>query len=395
MSKARLIITAVILEGRSQADVARSYNVSKGWVSKLVARYRQVGDAAFEPRSRRPHSSPNAVPASTVELIVNLRLNLQERGLDHGPATIAWHLHHHHGLTVSPATISRHLTRRNLVEPQPQKRPKSSYIRFEADQPNETWQSDITHWRLADGRSIEILTFLDDCSRYAVSVTAHLAVTTQILVDEFRTATSIHGVPASTLTDNGMVFTVRLAGRRREGGKNAFEHELARLGVKQKNGSPSHPQTQGKVERFQQTMKKWLTAHPPAATLDTLQELIDRFSVDYNEHRPHRSLPHAATPAARYRALPKATPSADSTAAAHHRVRHDRVDKNGTVTLRVHSRLRHIPLGRHHARTRVLILAQDLDIRVINAATGELLRELTIDPDRDYQPMGTRKPPTT
>lgn len=393
MSKARLIITAVTIEGRSQADVARTYGVSKGWVSKLISRWRIEGEAAFEPRSRRPRTSPTALPATTVDLIVNLRTNLHRQGLDHGPATIVWHLANHHNITVSQATISRTLTRAGLVTPEPKKRPRSSYIRFEASQPNETWQSDMTHWRLADGTTVEILTFLDDCSRFAISITAHPTVTTTTLVDVFNTAITAHGCPASTLTDNGMIFTVRLAGRRREGGRNAFEHELQRRGIRQKNGSPAHPQTQGKVERFQQTMKKWLTAATPADTLQQLQHDIDAFREHYNQHRPHRSLPHHATPATRYQGLPKATPSTATTDSAHHRVRHDRIDKNGTVTLRVASRLRHIPLGRAHARTRVLILVQELDVRVINASTGQLLRELTIDTTRDYQPLGTRKPP--
>ena len=203
MSKARLIITAVILEHRPQAEVARTYNVSKGWVSKLIARWRLEGDAAFQPRSRRPKTSPNAIPAATIELIVNLRTNLQNQGLDHGPATIAWHLKHHHNITISPATISRHLSRQGMVSPAPKKRPKSTYIRFQADLPNECWQSDFTHWQLADGSGVEILTFLDDCTRYAISVTAHNTVTTQLIIDAFRTAISRHGTPASTLTDNG------------------------------------------------------------------------------------------------------------------------------------------------------------------------------------------------
>jgi transposase len=148
MSKARLVITAVIVEGRSQAEVARTYEVSPGWVSKLVARYRSEGEAAFEPRSRRPNTSPNAVSATVVGQIVELRTTLVAAGLDAGPDTIRWHLEHHHGVRVSSATISRYLAKSGLVTPQPQKKPRSSYIRFEADQPNECWQSDFTHYRL-------------------------------------------------------------------------------------------------------------------------------------------------------------------------------------------------------------------------------------------------------
>ncbi|GAA1009687.1 hypothetical protein Aple_021930 [Acrocarpospora pleiomorpha] len=226
-------------QGRSQAEVARSYAVSKGWVSKLVARYREQGEAAFEPRSRRPKTSPTAIEASALELIARLRKQLSDQGLDAGPDTIARHLEHHHQLRVSPATISRYPTRHGLVTPEPKKRPRSSYIRFQAELPNETWQADFTHYRLTDGGDAEILTWLDDHSRYALSVTAWPRVTGPIVRDTFRQAVTAHGVPASTLTDNGMVFTTRLASGR--GGRNAFEHELRRLHVAQKNSTPTTP----------------------------------------------------------------------------------------------------------------------------------------------------------
>jgi hypothetical protein len=186
-----------------------------------------------------------------------------------------------------------------------------------------------------------------------------------------------------------MVFTTRLSGGK--GGRNGFEHELRRLGIKQKNGRPNHPQTQGKAERFQQTLKNWLAAQDPQpATLTELQALLGAFTAIYNHQRPHRSLPHRATPATAYQARPKATPG-DRSAGTHNRVRTDRLDANGTVTLRHGGRLYHIGTGRAHARTHVLLLVQDRHIRIINAATGELLRELILDPSKNYQPTG--RPP--
>jgi transposase len=143
VSKARLIITAVIIQGRSQADVAREYNVSKGWVSKLVARYRTEGAAGFEPHSRRPRSHPTAIPVETRDRVLTLRDKLATAGLDAGPHTISWHLEQHYATTVSPATVWRTLHRAGTITPQPHKRPKSSYIRFEAALPNETLQSDF------------------------------------------------------------------------------------------------------------------------------------------------------------------------------------------------------------------------------------------------------------
>jgi transposase InsO family protein len=282
--------------------------------------------------------------------------------------------------------------RAGLVTPEPNKRPRSSYIRFQAEQPNETWQADFTHYRLVDGTDTEILTWLDDHSRYALHVSAWPRVTGPIVRDTFRQAVHAHGVPASTLTDNGMVFTTRLSGGR--GGRNALEHELRRLHIRQKNSTPNHPTTCGKVERFQQTMKKWLRAQPDQpTTLTQLQALIDRFTNTYNHQRPHRSLPHRATPAAVYNHLPKALPATSRDADTHTRIRHDRIDDSGAVTLRYNGRLHHIGIGRTHTRTHVIMLIDDLHVRVVNAATGELLRELTIDPTRDYQPQN-KNPPT-
>ena len=385
MSNARLVITAVIIEGRSQSEVARDYGVSQGWISRLVKRYRLEGEAAFEPRSRRPHTSPTRLPQSTIDLIVELRQKLAGKGLDHGPHTIAWHLRHHHGLTVSPVSIHRHLHAAGLVTPTPQKRPKSSYIRFAAEQPNERWQADFTHWWLADGTHVEVLNWLDDHARYALSVTAHRRVTGAIVVSMFRKACAIHGIPASTLTDNGMVFTTRFSGGK--GGRNHLEHELRRLGVTQINSTPGHPTTCGKVERFHQTLKKWLASQPRATDITELQTQLDIFVETYNRHRPHRELPQRATPATAYTARPKAAPG--ERLDTHDRVRTDRIDQFGKLTLRHAGQLHHIGIGRTHAGARVLLLVQDLNIRIIHAATGELLRQLTLDPTRDYQPRGT------
>jgi transposase InsO family protein len=394
VSKRRLVITAV-LAGASQSEAGRTYGVSQGWISRLMARYTTEGEAAFEARSRAPKTTPAATPPTTVDLVLRLRKQLDESGLDAGADTVGWHLHHHHKVTLSRATINRILARAGQVTPDPSKRPKSSYIRFEAEQPNQTWQSDFTHYRLTrpDGRpgpDTEIITWLDDHSRYALHLSAHPRITGPVVLATFRETMAKHGIPVSTLTDNGMVYTVRFAGGR--GGRTQLEVELRRLNIVQKNSRPNHPTTCGKVERFQQTLKKWLRAQPQQPrTITDLQALLDTFAAEYNHARPHRSLPHRATPATAYQARPKATPGADRTGDTHDRVRHDTISKAGTVTLRVAGRLRHLGIGRTHAGTNVILLVQDLHVRVIHAATGELLRELTINPRRDYQPTG--RPP--
>ncbi len=390
MSKSRLVLAALIYEKRSISEVVAAFGVARSWVYTLLSRYRDEGDAAFTPRSRRPHTSPAAIPTETLILILKIRDELAGQGLDAGAHTICWHLATHHRVTVSPATVWRYLKKAELVEPQPKKKPKSAYIRFQAALPNETWQTDFTHHRLADGTDTEILTFIDDHSRYALAVTAHRRVGGPTVVATFRKAITAHGIPASVLSDNGLVFTTRFARGGRHDGRNAFEHELARQGVVQKNSRPNHPTTCGKVERFQQTMKKWLRAKPAPATINDLQQLIDQFVEHYNTQRPHRSLDRR-TPLAAWISRPKATPQG-SPAGTHYRIRHDRVDDAGKVTLRHAGRLHHIGIGRRHARTRIILLIEDLHIRVAHAVTGQLLQELTLDPTRGYQPQQTETP---
>lgn len=251
--------------------------------------------------------------------------------------------------------------------------------------PNERWQADTTHWQLADDTPVEILNIEDDHSRLDIASDARYTTTGEDVVASFHRAFRRQGIPARVLTDNAAVFT----GKPRGGGRVALELELDLLGVKLDHSRPRHPQTCGKVERFHQTQKKWLAAQPPAATLAELQRQLDRFRRYYNTVRPHRAIARQ-TPATAYTARPKAQPSGPRLN-PHYRVRRDRADTLGVVTLRYHSRLRHIGLGREHARRRVLILVADLHVRVIDAETAELLRELTLDPGKDYQPLG--RPP--
>jgi len=250
-------------------------------------------------------------------------------------------------------TIWRILTRAGVITPEPRKRPKRSWIRFESDLPNECWQADFTHVTLANGTDVEVLLWVDDHSRYLLSATAHPRVTGPIVVATFRAACTIHGTPQSTLTDNGFVFTTS----RTRNGPNGFEVLLACLGVTQKNGRPHHPQTQGKVERLNATLKKWLAARPAAATVAELQALLDEFTDLYNHRRKHRSL-NRRRPAEIYAARAKASP--DHNAGGHFRVR---------------------------------MLIHDLQVIVINRDTGEILRELTIDPTKDSQPRGVKPGP--
>ena len=187
------------------------------------------------------------------------------------------------------------------------------------------------------------------------------------------------------MTDNGRVYTARFGG-----GRNAFEYLLAALGITQKNGHPGHPQTQGKIERFHQTLKRWLAQQPPAATLPDLQRQLDRFKTIYNEHRPHRELARR-TPAVAYAALPKAAPPGHGTP-GHYRLRYDVLDTLGKMSFRRAGRMHHLGIGAAHAGKRVLAIADDTTMTVIDLATGEVLSTNTIDPDKTYW-RNTQKAP--
>jgi transposase InsO family protein len=365
---------------------AAAHGISRRHLQRLLARYRAGGLDALEPRSRRPKTTPIATPEDIRERVIGLRVQLIADGLDAGPHTIAWHLEREGHKPPAPATISRILHAAGLVTPQPKKRPRSSYTRFEMAQPNELWQSDFIHWRLADGTEVEILNWLDDHSRYLLSCTVHQPVTGDDVVAAFLGVVEQFGAPAATLTDNGRVYTARFGG-----GRNAFEYLLPLIGVQQKNGSPGHPQTQGKVERFHQTLQRWLRSRPPARTLPELQRQLDEFRAHYNERRPHRALGRR-TPGEAYRATPKALPATNGRTPGHYRLRYDRLDVKGKMTLRRAGRMHSLHVGATHARKRVLAFADDERVTVAELATGEVLGVHLIDPERRYWRNQNKEP---
>src|SRR6266446_90157 len=304
MGMPELIVTAVLVERRSKSEVAREYGVSRRWVITLVQRYLAEGATGLQPRSRRPLSSPQRTGQDLEDEIIEIRKELEKDGHEAGAATIAFHLEQRHGTTPAVSTIWRILKARGFVTQQPHKRPKSSYLRFAAEQPNERWQTDITHWTLAGGAEVEILNLLDDHSRLCVGSDALRVFKAADIVASFGKAAAVHGDPASMLSDNGAVFT----GRSRGGGRVALEITLHTRGIRFRHSRPYHPQTCGKIERFHQTLKKWLGQQPPAQTMRQLQAQLDRFRAYYNTVRPHRALGRR-TPRQAYDARPKAVPT--------------------------------------------------------------------------------------
>lgn len=352
--------------------VARS--VLYGW----RRRYLEGGAEALAPRSRRPHRSPGQIPAAVEDEIVRLRKELVDAGLDAGPLSIGWHLDQQGRWKVpSKATIGRVLSRRGLVTAQPQKRPRSSWRRFEWPRPNDLWQGDMTQWTPAGGTGFEIIDFIDDHSRFVPALVAFdRTVTCEDTSAVFEQACRNEGAPSRLVTDNGLIFTGNQLGF-----EVVFETRVRALGVHQISSSPYHPQTCGKLERFHQTLKKHLATLDPARSVIELQAQLDAFRDLYNHHRPHQGIGRAI-PAQRYLTQPRSGPLAELP---------DRPPRIVTVTVSSAGHLSlgqwRIGVGTRWASTRITIIQTGLHLQLFDP-DNRLIRELDIDPNRHYQPTG-------
>jgi len=381
MEMGRFLIESHLRTGRSIKELARVHNVSPSWLFTLLRRYRLEGEVGLEPRSRRPRRSPSRIGDLWEDEIVTVRKQLLDFGVDAGAETIHYHLAERHGAVPSVSTIWRVLRSRGFVTPQPHKRPKSSYKPFVAELPNECWQADVTHVVLESGEVFEVLNVIDDHSRLCVASRAMVHVKAQDVIRVLHQSAEKWGYPAAFLSDNGLIFTAQS----RYGLAGAFEQELFALGITSKHSRPYHPQTCGKVERFHQTEKKFLAAQKDVVTKKQLQRQLDRFVSYYNEVRPHRGI-RRRTPASVYAEREKARPTGAVVATDGRRLRLDKVNKSGNVTLRYRGKLHHIGIGHAYEGWRIAMLIDDRDIEIV-ALDGSPMRRLVLDPSRDYQPQ--------
>jgi transposase InsO family protein len=378
MDMGRFLIETHLRTGRPIKELAAAHDVSASWLFKLLRRYRLEGPEGLEPRSRRPRRSPTRIADLFEEEIVAIHKELAGDGLDAGAETVHYHLAERHRQPPSVSTVFRVLKARGFVTFQPQKRPKSSFIRFVADLPNECWQADMTHVELDTGEVYEVLNMIDDHSRLCVASRAIRVVKATDVVRVLHKAAGTWGYPASFLSDNGLIFSTQ----RHHQVAGVTEQELFSLGIEGKHSRPYHPQTCGKVERFHQTMKKFLEKQD-VATPKQLQRQLDRFVAYYNDVRPHRGIGRK-TPASVFAAREKAGPSPSFVKVGDRRLRMDRVDKAGRVTLRHRGRLHHIGVGNAYAGWRVAMLIEGLKIEIVGL-DGSPLRRLVLDPTKDYQ----------
>jgi len=361
--------------------LCREAGVSRKTFYKWVARARVEGLDGLEDRSRRPHYSPTRVSAEIEDRIVRLRKELHDGGLDHGATTIQWHLGRGpEGPVPSVASVHRILVRCGLVVPAPKKRPKSSWKRFEAAAPNERWQIDAMDWITTAG-TVRVFNIVDDHSRIVARSRAVPDATTQEAWTTFCEAAQRWGLPAGVLSDNGLAFSGKL-----KGFEVVFEANLREAGVRPSTGRPYHPQTTGKVERFQQTLKKWLRAKRLATDLAGLQAQLDAFAQIYNHERPHQGIGRQI-PIVRWNASPVAKPAEGPLAHPDpvRRVASSVVNHSGIVYAKGFAI--HIGVEWQHQQAITQIDGRWASVFV----NGELVRHLKLDPTRVSQPSGRKR----
>jgi putative transposase len=279
------------------------HSISRSVFHKIRARAHQGGlIAAVEPISTRPKTSPARTSDELVHLVVKMREQLQQDGLDHGPLSVIARLRRT-GFTELPsrATVARIFSQAGLVEPEPRKKPRSAHRRFVYPAPNCLWQIDATEWTLANGSICVIFQVIDDHSRLALASLVARAETSDAAVRVVQLAVARHNPPQKFLSDNGVALNPS-----RRGYSSKLVDYLTALGVETITGKPYKPTTQGKNERFHRTLHRFLNARPAAQTLTELQALVDEFDLYYNTQREHQALTGRTTPQEAWNRTPPA-----------------------------------------------------------------------------------------
>lgn len=367
------------------AEFAREHGVSERTVYRHQARTRAEG--RWQPRSRRPRSSPRVTPPDLDAWICRLRAEL---GPDNGADHIRDALQDLHARTgprwavPSRSTINRVLARHDLLERNPAKRPRSSFRRFAYARPRDCYQIDATNVRLADGSLAAVFDVLDDCTRTLVACHAAPAETAQDAITAITHAFTAYGPPAILLSDNGTAFTSRLT---KPGSISTFTQTLLDHGVRPINSSPYHPQTCGKVERHHQTLKKWLSTQPAPDSITGLQSQLDVYRGYYNTDRRHSALPQRGTPAQTWAAAASlggpASPPMQSDATLHHCP----VTTNGTIGVAG----RRTSVGAAHTGTTVTAIRDNNRVTVYHP-DGHPIGHLHLDPGKKNYITLTRTP---
>lgn len=356
----------------SVTELCVRLGISRKSYYKYLARFASEGLEGLRPRSRRPLRSPTATLPQMVELIMKARAELAGEGWDNGALSIFYRLLRDGEQPPVWRTIHRVLVRQHLVEPQPRKRPRSCYRRFEFPAPDDCWQIDAFDYLLAGGEQVVVFEVKDDCSRTQIANLAWTAEDTMGAWECLARGIDAFGKPYLLLSDNSLAFSGKL--------HNTIvlvEKNLIRLGIKPITSRPHHPQTCGKNERGHQTLQRWLAARPAAATLTELQVLLDRYQRDFN-NRPHQGLDPNQTPLERRIAAARQTP---------HPVRPPQPTLVRHCTVKAGGEMSwdgvRIAIGRELAGRTVLVFATGDHLLIF--FRHHLVRDLMVDRTRRYQ----------
>jgi transposase InsO family protein len=360
------------------------YGISRKTFYSIKKRAAEEGQAAaLEPRTRRPASNPGRLSDDVKRNAIGVRAALEQSGLDHGPISVHEKMKSL-GMTPVPSTasLSRIFREAGVARLEPRKKPRASFRRFVYPAPNACWQLDGTEYVLTGGRKCVIFQLIDDHSRFAVATHVTWGETSEGAIAVVKKGIVAHGVPQRLLTDNGAALNPS-----RRGVVGQLVTYVESLGVEAITGKPYKPTTQGKNERFHQTLFRWLDKQPLAATLEELQGQVDAFDQIYNNERPHQGLPGRITPAQAWEATPKADPPRPRNTqrpVGWDGIRQTRVARNGIVQVR----LTRFHVTRAMAGQTVFLVETDQHLLVFDEHGTEIMKHRWPRPGVKYVSSG-------
>ncbi|MEX2458063.1 MAG: IS481 family transposase [Actinomycetota bacterium] len=280
----RYLAVREVLEGARITDVATRYGVDRRTVHRWLVRYATQGLGALADRSSRPDRCPHQIAPEIEARIVALR----RAHPGWGPRTILSRLRRELEVPPSRSSIYRCLVRHRLIEPKPRRRRPQDYRRWERSRPMELWQMDVMGGVLLDdGTECKVVTGIDDHSRFCVIARVVARATARPVCDALLEGLARHGAPEQILTDNGKVFTGRLAPRP---AMVAFDRICLSNGIRHLLTAPYSPTTTGKIERLHKTMRKELFDGRRFVSLQDVQTELDRWVDHYNSDREHQGI---------------------------------------------------------------------------------------------------------
>lgn len=298
----RYLAVREVLDGARVTDVATRYGIDRRTVHRWLVRYANEGLGALADRSCRPDRCPHQIAPEVEARIIGLR----RAHPGWGPRTILSKLRRELEQPPSRSSIYRCLVRQHLIDHKPRRRRPQDYKRWERSRPMELWQMDVMGGAmLEEGTECKVITGIDDHSRFCVIAKLVARATARPVCDALLEALSRHGVPEQILTDNGKVFTGRLA---RKPATVAFDRICLHNGIRHLLTAPYSPTTTGKIERLHKTMRKELLDGRRFASIAQAQDELNHWVTHYNLEREHQAIGDVP-PIRRFELVERASPA--------------------------------------------------------------------------------------